>query len=249
MAYSRELNSQLFYRQENNENHKEYDDEIHFYDLIAEGNLEEVSKLVSSPKDDKMYEDKGYGHLSDNPLQNAKYHIAISIALVTRYCISHGLDHELAYTLSDVYILKMDRMQTLKDVIRLHGDMLLDYTRHMAGLPKKNVYSLQTVQAINYISANYSSDINVESVAAGLGINRSYLSKLFKANTGKAISDYIRSERLRAAANMLRFSDFSSAEIAEYLHFSSQSHFIQCFKKEMGVTPAEYRTMLPSLYS
>ena len=126
--------------------------------------------------------------------------------------------------------------------------MLLDFTKHMAELPKQNVYSLQTIEAMNYVRRHYTDDINVESVADALRINRSYLSKLFKKNTGISLGEFIRKERIKAAANMLEFSDYSASEIAEYLHFSSQSHFIQCFKKEIGCTPAQYRnTSHPSI--
>ncbi len=248
MAYESEFTDQLIKRLENKETHKQYKSEIYFYDLIASGNLEAVWKLVRSPKDYSEYDGYDFGHLSDDPLRNAKYHVAISTALVTRYCINHGLDPEIAYTMSDVYIQKMDKMSTLDEVISLHGKMLIDYTKHMAELPKKNVYSLQTTQAMNYVGSHYTDDINVESVADSLNINRSYLSKLFKKNTGISLGEYIRKERVKAAANMLEFSDYTASEIAEYLHFSSQSHFIQCFKKEMGCTPAQYRnTPHPSI--
>lgn len=42
---------------------------------------------------------------------------------------------------------------------------------------------------------------------------------------------------------MLRFSSFPYDEIASILAFSSQSHFIQVFKKATGITPKAYRTM------
>ena len=250
MANSRDFNTIMFNRLENHQIHIQFDDETQFYDLIAEGNIEKIKEIALGEKRVDMYEDPIYGHLSDNPLQNAKYHVAISVALVTRYCITHGLDHELAYTLSDYYILKLDRMINTMDVIKLHGDMLIDFTQHMAELPKHNVYNLRTIQAINYVCSHYTEDINVETVADSLNINRSYLSKIFKENTGKSLGDFIRIERIKAAANMLRFSDYSAAQIAEYLHFSSQSHFIQCFKKEMGCTPSAYRNEThPTIYN
>ncbi|MBR1862140.1 MAG: helix-turn-helix transcriptional regulator [Lachnospiraceae bacterium] len=248
MAYNREFTDELLKRLENSAIHARYKDEIRFYDIIASGNLDEVKRIVSNPGDITKYDNLTYGHLSDDPVQNAKYHVAISTALVTRYCIKNGLDHEVAYTLSDVYIFKMDKMSRMEDIINLHSDMLLDFTRHMAELPKKNIFSLQTAQAMNYVGSHYTEDINVESIAKELGINRSYLSKLFKKNTGISLGEYIRKERVKAAANMLEFSDMSASEIAGLLHFSSQSHFIQCFKKEMGCTPAHYRnTSHPSI--
>lgn len=55
------------------------------------------------------------------------------------------------------------------------------------------------------------------------------------------IASYIRKKRMEAACNMLRYSDIPYAEIAQILAFSSQSHFIQIFKADTGMTPHEYR--------
>ena len=55
------------------------------------------------------------------------------------------------------------------------------------------------------------------------------------------IQQYILKEKINAAANMLRYSNFSLTEIADYLNFTSQSHLGQCFKKEYHMTPRQYR--------
>ena len=47
--------------------------------------------------------------------------------------------------------------------------MLLDFTKHMAELPKHNVYSLQTIEAMNYVRRHYTDDINVESALKTYG--------------------------------------------------------------------------------
>ena len=48
-------------------------------------------------------------------------------------------------------------------------------------------------------------------------------------------------ERCEHAANMLKYTDYSIAVIAEYFCFSTQSHFGKQFKKVYGMTPKEYR--------
>ena len=53
--------------------------------------------------------------------------------------------------------------------------------------------------------------------------------------------DYILLRKLEAARNMLKYSEYSYAEISAILAFSSQSHFSRIFKKETGYTPKEYR--------
>lgn len=119
--------------------------------------------------------------------------------------------------------------------------MLMDFTKKMAGLPKRYVYSIHIVRAIEYIYKHRNERLTVQDTAEALNINRSYLSSLFKKETGVSISGFIRREKIKATANMLRFSDFSYADIAEYFGFASQSHFTQLFRMETGYTPAEYR--------
>ena len=94
---------------------------------------------------------------------------------------------------------------------------------------------------MEYICRHLHQRLTVTEVAAALSVNRSYFSTLFAKETGCSVSQYIRQEKLQAAANMLRFSDYSYADIAEYFGFSSQSHFIQCFQKCYACTPAAFR--------
>lgn len=52
--------------------------------------------------------------------------------MITRLCVEHGLEQELAYTMSDLYINKMDELQQAEAIISLQNDMLLDFTQKMA---------------------------------------------------------------------------------------------------------------------
>lgn len=241
MSMNKELNEKLFQRREEQLNHVEYDHEYKYYDNITTGNIEEVQKILANPKDINRYESPEYGKLSKDFLRNIRYHFVVSTALITRLCAEKGLERELAYTLSDLYIGKMDAAKTAEQIIMIHNEMLMDFTRKMANLPKQQVYSIQIVKAIDYILKHRNDKLTVQDIADRLGINRSYLSSLFKKETGKNISAFIREEKIKAAANMLKFSEYSYGDIAEYFGFASQSHFIQCFREQTGLSPKEYR--------
>lgn len=241
MSMNRELNSKLFQRCEEQLSHVEYDHEYKFYNNIAMGNIEEVRKILADPNDTAMYESSEYGKLSKDFLQNMRYHFVISTALITRLCVEKGLERELAYTLSDLYIGKMDIAKTAQQIIVLHNEMLIDFTQKMVALPKQQVYSIQIVKAIDYILKHRNDKLTVQNIADKLNINRSYLSSLFIKETKMSISDFIRREKIKAAANMLKFSEYSYGDIAEYFGFASHSHFIKCFRKQIGLSPKEYR--------
>ena len=68
-----------------------------------------------------------------------------------------------------------------------------------------------------------------------------YLSRRFKQETGTTITSYIQQARVREAQNLLLLSDESFLEISNFLHFISQSYFIQIFKRYTGMTPQQYR--------
>ena len=111
----------------------------------------------------------------------------------------------------------------------------------MNELTKSKVVSRHIVVAIDYIRSHIQDNLTVESIADSLSLNSSYLSKLFKQEMGITLSRYIRDQKISVACNMLRHLDESSLTVANYLGFSSQSHFIQVFKKTTGMTPEEYR--------
>ena len=178
--------------------HIEYKEEYGYYDNIVAGNLEAVRQRFSDPENEHQYNSPGYGRLSENPIRNTRYHFIVSVALITRLCVEKrpGTGN-LHYTLSDLYISKMDLLQTTRQILVLHNEMLLDFTQQMAGLPKRQVYSVQVIKAMDYIYKNLNGRLSVTSIAKSLGLNRSYLSYLFHKETGINISQFIHSERLK----------------------------------------------------
>jgi AraC-like DNA-binding protein len=74
-----------------------------------------------------------------------------------------------------------------------------------------------------------------------VGLNESYLSTLFKRETGVPLTEYVILKRMEAAENMLKYSDFSLSEISDILYFSSYSHFARTFRKYYDTSPKEYR--------
>lgn len=247
MSYNKELNDRLFLQREEQRTHVEYRQEFGFYSIVTEGNMEAVKKVLVDPSNTGLYERDEYGKLSKAPLMNMRYHFVVSVSLITRLCAEKGLERELAYTLSDIYISKMDMLNDPRDIIALHNEMLMDFTRKMAELPKNKVCSIHVRRSMEYIYRHLHGRLTAEDIAAELGINRCYLSTVFKKETGIAIGEFIRREKISAAENMLKFSDYSCAEIGEYFGFASQSHFISCFKEVTGVTPKEYRKQLTVL--
>ena len=119
--------------------------------------------------------------------------------------------------------------------------MIFDYAERMKKLNKTKRLNLHCLKAMEYISDNLHRPLSVTEVAEHIGIDRTYLGKLFKSETGQTVLQYIRSKKIQTAQNMLVYSELSCSEISEYLGFASQSHFTENFKLVAEITPSDYK--------
>ena len=239
MDYNKELVYRNFINNENNILHAPYNPELEFYSVIKLGNVHKIKELCQEPLLKKI----GLGTLSENRLRNIKYHFVITTALVARYCIEGGMDLATSYSLSDFYIQKADKCQTPEEVSDLHPVMCLDYTKRMKNLRKYKICSKQIAKCIDYICENLHTRITIKDLSAYVGLNESYLSRLFKKEVGTTLSTYIQEKKIETAQNMLIYSDFSPAEISSILAFPTQSYFTMVFRKISGMTPKTYQAI------
>ena len=218
--------------------HRDPAEEMMFYRAVASGALNEVQENCSSG----VFEDTQHmGHLSDDPVMNLKYHFVVTAAMITRFCVEGGMPTEEAFGLSDAYIQKMDRSKNLAEVVLLHDQMALDFTGRMRTRKKYAASSRQVSEAIDYIFNHIYERITVDGLAEAISISPTYLSRVFKQEVGVSVSEFIRQMKIDTARNLLRYSRYELADIANMLSYSSQSHFIQQFHSVVGMTPKVYR--------
>ena len=115
------------------------------------------------------------------------------------------------------------------------------FTGKMILQKKSSILSKPVMQCVDYIYTHIKERITITTLAEYTGLSESYLSRVFKQNLGISISDYIREKKIEKATHLLRYSDKPIVDIANYLSFSSQSHFIQIFENYTGLTPKKYR--------
>jgi len=215
----------------------DYKPEQDFYACIAEGDIERTRLFTQQ----KFTRKEGLGVLSKDPLQSMRYHLAITAALIARGCIAMGMEHSLAYDLSDYYIQHADAARDTASIDELHTRMCLDYAGRMKETRRRNVLSSRIAKVVDYIYDHLHTRIRLADLAANAGVSPEHLSRTFRAETGKTITDYILEQKLETAANMLRYSDYNIAEISSILAFADQSYFTKKFRQRFGKTPAELR--------
>lgn len=93
----------------------------------------------------------------------------------------------------------------------------------------------------SFIDGHLDEDLSLIRLAETVYLNPTYLSRLFKQQTGQGISEYIAELRLSKSRDLLKFSKLKIQEIALKVGFDSATSFGRFFKREMNATPQEYR--------
>lgn len=123
--------------------------------------------------------------------------------------------------------------QDWSSIADLYRDWLNEHIRPVSRL---------TERAIAYIEQHYSDpDLSFRRLCEALYVSSSYLSKIFKQDTGDTFVDYLTKIRIQKALLLISSPDHRMYEIASLVGYKSQHYFSAAFKRILGVTPSEYR--------
>lgn len=106
---------------------------------------------------------------------------------------------------------------------------------------RKNVKNQTYVEMSKYVNAHYMDEIPPQKLAEIFHINVSYLSQLFKKESGITYTEYLTNLRIKQACRLLGTTDTKIVDIAEMVGFHDYFYFTRVFKKVMGMSPTEYR--------
>lgn len=178
--------------------------------------------------------------LSSNPVQSKRYLLVSALTLITRYAISSGANKEEMYVSSDLYIQACDTCSSCHEIENLFLEILEFYVGKIRSALASR-YSTPVCQAINYMTTRLYEIINISELCDNVGYSQSYLSSLFKKETGLSLLQYVHKLKIEQACNLLYATSLSLSEISNLLAYSSLSHFVNTFHKIMNITPQAYR--------
>lgn len=219
--------------------HNTYRTEQTLLDLIEKG---DVGALDEWLKDAPAVRP---GSIAPDQLRQVKNTLIVTATLASRAAVRGGMDVEDAFSLSDAYIRKCELLQTPDRIINLQYHMVLDFTSQVSNLKLHGNSSALAAAVAEYVRHHLSDPVSTEKIAEKLHFSRTWLSRKFHEETGIPLSDFIRIKKTEEAQRLLRYTDKSLREISVYLGYSSQSHFQTVFKKQLGVTPMQYRRNPP----
>lgn len=205
-----------------------YDSETNLINVIKSGNAELCRKQFSKYVEDIMIFEGGN-------LAIVKLRL---ISLITQLLKSEE-DWQKDY--ENLFLLeKINEAQTFKEIMQTGNSLLASLAESVTA----RAYCGSSViikKAIAYLNEHYSDNISLKSLASAIHVNSSYLSTLFKQETGIPFALYLSEIRLARAEKLLSSTSMSITEISLNTGFSSASYFTKLFKEKNGITPKEFR--------
>ncbi|RPK31425.1 helix-turn-helix domain-containing protein [Paenibacillus xylanexedens] len=105
-------------------------------------------------------------------------------------------------------------------------------------------HNARILKMIEYLHTNYSSKFSLSDMAIHSNVSRGECCRYFKKMMHMTISEYLMEFRVSKAVELLKSTDLAISEISDSIGFSSQSYFIESFKKKMRLSPLAYRKFL-----
>ena len=175
-----------------------------------------------------------------DPLRNAKNYCIIMNTLLRKAAENGGVHPIFIDNTSSKFALRIELLSNTKDCSAIMKEMFSSYCRLVYKHSVKR-YSPIVQKTILIIDSNISAELSLNLLAKKLGISAGYLSTVFKKETGKNVSEYIKEKRIEQAMYLLRTTRLQIQTVALHCGIMDVQYFSKIFKKKTGKTPREYR--------
>jgi AraC-like DNA-binding protein len=212
-------------------------DEHTFLSIVKSGSVNKIRKFLRggfSP----------YPMLFEGNRKKSEEYMAVAIiTLAARAAIEGGGTSAECFRYSDLYLKRIAACGDVDAILAVRDEAIVTFARLAAKTKERNKSNGYVQDCKKIIADNLLKKISLKDIARKIGMDKTYLARLFKKSEGITVVQYIEREKVALVREMLEFSDYTIAEIAENLSFSSQSYMGELFKRQTGVTPVKYRSL------
>lgn len=220
------------WQMKNMEQRYTYENEL--MNAVANGQLHKANMLLNN------FSSFFFEQRLADPVRNAKNYCIIMNTLLRKAAEKGGVHPMYLDSASSTYAIKIEQLISLEAVVPLMAEMFRAYCRLVRKHSMKD-YSPPVQQALISIDANLAGTLSLRTLSESLNISSSYLSTIFKKETGQTLTDYIAQRRIDRAGELLRTTRLQVQTIAQHCGIVDVHYFSKIFKKVTGKTPKEYR--------
>ncbi len=191
--------------------------------------------LLVAQLNENMFEKR-----SSDPLRNAKNYCIIMNTLLRKAAEDGGVHPIYIDSTSSKFALRIELLPDTKACSSMMREMFTSYCR-LVYKHSMRKYSPIVQKAILIIDSDISAELSLNSLAQKLGISAGYLATVFKKETEKTVSEYIKDKRIEHAMYLLSTTHLQIQTVALHCGIMDVQYFSKIFKKKIGKNPKEYR--------
>lgn len=187
-----------------------------------------------------LYEKDLAGIRQYNYLQHVN---TLLLGVLTACCAAEGV---LCRDIFGEDTVSSEALEALETVPELESWFLTRFKLLLSMLDcrEKQEHSPRLVRILAYIDGHYCEDIGLDTVADEFHLNKIYLAKIFKTETGRSVNEYVRMHRVERAKTLLQDENNKISAIVSLVGYHNPQSFFSVFKRYVGVSPGEYRESL-----
>lgn len=211
-----------------------YETERNFMKAISQGMLHKAEQFINNSSAITFEK-----RVAD-PVRNIKNY-SIILNTLLRKAAEQGAVHPFYIDkISSDFARQIEEIRSFNEGVTLQREMIYKYCKLVKKHSMKN-YSLLVQKVITLIDSDLTADLSLHRQAELLNVNASYLSSLFKKETGSTLTEFVSKKRIEHAAFLLTSTSLQVQTIAQHCGIYDVNYFTKTFKKITGKTPKEYR--------
>ena len=214
-----------------------YDYENELMRTVSQGLLHRAEQMMGSMNKLNMERRGG------DPVRSMKNYCIICNTLMRKAAEQGGVHPVYLDSVSKGFALRIEETDSAERAGKLMNEMVQSYCR-LVKRHAMNHYSSVIQRTITYIDADLSGDLSLRNLAQAQNVNASYLSSLFKKETGETVTEHVNRKRMEHAIHLLQSTRLQVQTVAQHCGISDLNYFSKLFKKHVGMTPREYRAMV-----
>lgn len=211
-----------------------YDYENQLMDAVSKGQTHKADVLLGGLSSFSLEQ-----RVAD-PVKNTKNYCIIMNTLLRKAAERGGVHPLYLDNASSAFALQIEQLLTVDAATTLMTQMYRTYCKLVRQHTMRH-YSPTIQKALICIDADLSGPISLHSLADTLNISSSYLSSLFKKETGQTLTDYINTKRMDLARHLLKTTRLQIQTIAQHCGIMDVQYFSKVFKRSTGLSPKQYR--------
>ena len=203
-------------------------------EAVATGQMDRIRQYLSS------FNSTSFKQRQPDMLREMKNYCIICNTILRKAAERGGVHPFFLDEASSAFARRIERLSTKKTCIEMLKEMALAYGK-MVAENSTGDYSPIVKSSVVYIWNHLQEPLTLSHLAERQNVSKGYLSAIFKKETGKTLTEFVREARIKNAIRLLQTTNLQVQTVSQYCGILDLQYFCKQFKRVTGKSPKEYR--------